>query len=77
MTFAEETPALEFLPAGPGPHPVALLAHGSPTSQETLFRYGEALAAAGFICTTWTFRGKSTFIEMAIVRMELFHSQLV
>src|SRR5208282_1984494 len=50
VTLAEETPALEFLPAGPGPHPVALLAHGSPASKETLFRYGEALAAAGFIC---------------------------
>jgi hypothetical protein len=50
VTLAEETPALEFLPTGPGPHPVALLAHGSPASKETLFRYGEALAAAGFIC---------------------------
>jgi hypothetical protein len=50
VTFAEETPALEFLPAGPGPHPVALLAHGYAGSKETLFRYGEALAAAGFIC---------------------------
>jgi pimeloyl-ACP methyl ester carboxylesterase len=50
LTLAEETPALEFLPAGPGPHPVALLAHGYAGSKETLFRYGEALAAAGFIC---------------------------
>jgi hypothetical protein len=50
VTLAEETPALEFLPAGTEPHPVALLAHGSPASKETLFRYGEALAAAGFIC---------------------------
>jgi pimeloyl-ACP methyl ester carboxylesterase len=50
VTLAEETPALEFLPAGPGPHPVALLAHGFASSKETLFRYGEALAAAGFIC---------------------------
>jgi pimeloyl-ACP methyl ester carboxylesterase len=50
VTLAEETPALEFLPAGPGPHPVALLAHGYAASKETLFRYGEALAAAGFIC---------------------------
>jgi hypothetical protein len=48
--LAEETPAFAFLPAGPGPHPVALLAHGSPASKETVFRYGEALAAAGFIC---------------------------
>src|ERR1700677_68328 len=50
VTLAEETPALKFLPAGPGPHPVALLAHGYTASKETLFRYGEALAAAGFIC---------------------------
>src|SRR5580698_5948703 len=50
VTLAEETPALKFLPAGPGPHPVALLAHGYAGSKETLFRYGEALAAAGFTC---------------------------
>ena len=31
-------------------HPVALLAHGYAASKETLFLYGEALAAAGFIC---------------------------
>ena len=50
VTLAEETPALEFLPAGSGPHSVALLAHGYASSKETLFRYGEAIAAAGFIC---------------------------
>jgi len=50
VTLAEATPALEFLPASPGPHPVALLAHGYASSKEALFRYGEALAAAGFIC---------------------------
>ncbi len=50
VTLAEETPALKFIPAGPGPHPVALLAHGYAGSKETLFSYGEALAAAGFIC---------------------------
>lgn len=50
VTLAEETPVLTFIPAGPGPHPVALLAHGYASSKETLFRYGEALAAAGFIC---------------------------
>jgi hypothetical protein len=50
VTLAEETPALKFITAGPGPHPVALLAHGYAGSKETLFRYGEALAAAGFIC---------------------------
>ena len=39
VTLAEDTPALEFLPAGPGPHPVALLAHGYAGSKETLFCY--------------------------------------
>jgi pimeloyl-ACP methyl ester carboxylesterase len=29
---------------------VALLAHGVTASKETLFRFGEALAAAGFVC---------------------------
>ena len=50
VMLADDTPALEFLPAGPGPHPVALLAHGYTGSKETLFCYGEALAAAGFVC---------------------------
>ncbi len=50
VTLAEDTPALEFIPAGLGPHPLALLAHGYAAWKETLFRYGEALAAAGFIC---------------------------
>jgi pimeloyl-ACP methyl ester carboxylesterase len=48
VTLAEDTPALRFLPTGAGPHPVALLAHGVIASKETLFRFGEALAAAGF-----------------------------
>jgi alpha-beta hydrolase superfamily lysophospholipase len=50
VTLAQDTPALKFIPTGAGPHPVALLAHGYAGSKETLFRYGEALAAAGFIC---------------------------
>jgi pimeloyl-ACP methyl ester carboxylesterase len=50
VTVAEDTPALKFIPAAPGRHPVALLAHGYASSKEALFRYGEALAAAGFIC---------------------------
>jgi len=50
VTLAEHTPALKFIPTGAGPHPVALLAHGFAASKETLFRYGEALAAAGFLC---------------------------
>src|SRR4030095_14999848 len=50
VTLAEDTPALKLIPTGAGPHPVALLAHGFASSKETLFRYGEALAAAGFIC---------------------------
>jgi hypothetical protein len=44
------TPALRIFPATPGPHPIALLAHGCTGSKEMLFRFGEALAAAGFEC---------------------------
>src|SRR6266702_6171237 len=50
VTLAGDTPALQFLPANPGPRPVALLAHGVTASKETLFRFGEALAAAGVVC---------------------------
>src|SRR6185295_7272108 len=42
------TPAIRLFPATPGPHPIALLAHGGTGSKENLFRFGEALAAAGF-----------------------------
>ena len=50
VTLAAGTPALKFLPADPGPHPVVLLAHGLTGSKEMFFRFGEALAAAGFEC---------------------------
>ena len=50
MTLPGNTPALRIFPATPGPHPIALLAHGNCASKETLFRYSEALAAAGFDC---------------------------
>ena len=50
VKLAGDTPALLFLPADSGPHPVALLAHGITASKETLFRFGETLAAAGFEC---------------------------
>ena len=50
VMLAGDTPAFRFLPEGSGPHPVALLAHGVTASKETLFRFGEALAAAGFEC---------------------------
>lgn len=50
VTLAGDTPALQFIPADSGPHPVTLLAHGITASKETLFRFGEALAAAGFEC---------------------------
>jgi Alpha/beta hydrolase family len=71
VTLAEDAPALKFIPTGAGPHPVALLAHGYASSKETLFRYGEALAAAGFICYSVDQPGhgasprKYTFIEAA------------
>jgi hypothetical protein len=50
MMLTANTPALRIFPATPGPHPVALLAHGNGGSKEMLFRLGEALAAAGFEC---------------------------
>jgi pimeloyl-ACP methyl ester carboxylesterase len=50
VTLAGNTPALRLFPATPGPHPIALLAHGNGGSKEMLFRFGEALAAAGFDC---------------------------
>ncbi|HWX18270.1 MAG TPA: hypothetical protein VN578_00040 [Candidatus Binatia bacterium] len=51
MTLPGGTPALRLSSTAPGAHPTALLAHGVTGSKETLFRYGEALAAAGFDCT--------------------------
>lgn len=50
ITLAANIPALRIFPATPGPHPIALLAHGNGGSKEMLFRFGEALAAAGFDC---------------------------
>jgi hypothetical protein len=50
IMLTTNTPALRLFPATPGPHPVALLAHGDGASKEMLFRFGEALAVAGFDC---------------------------
>jgi Alpha/beta hydrolase family len=50
IMLTTNTPALRLFPATPGPHPVALLAHGNGGSKEMWFRFGEALAAAGFDC---------------------------
>jgi pimeloyl-ACP methyl ester carboxylesterase len=50
VMLAGNTPALRIFPATPGPHPKALLAHGNGGSKEMLFRFSEALAAAGFEC---------------------------
>ena len=50
IMLTTNTPALRLFPATPGPHPIALLAHGGGGSKEMLFRFGEALAAAGFDC---------------------------
>jgi pimeloyl-ACP methyl ester carboxylesterase len=57
VILAGDTPALQFILAGTGPHPVALLAHGITASKETLFRFGEALAAAGFVSYAFDFPG--------------------
>ena len=48
VMLTTNTPALRIFPATPGPK--ALLAHGGCGSKENLFRFGEALAAAGFDC---------------------------
>ena len=50
IMLTTNTPALRIFPATPGPHPIALLAHGNGGSKEMFFRFGEALAAAGFDC---------------------------
>ena len=50
IMLTTNTPTLRIFPATPGPHPKALLAHGGGGSKEMLFRFGEALAAAGFDC---------------------------
>lgn len=50
IILAGDTPAIHLFPKTSGPHPVALLAHGVTASKETMFRFGEALAAAGFDC---------------------------
>jgi len=52
LILAGDTPAIHLYSRAPGPHPVVLLAHGVTASKETLFRPGEALAAAGFDCYT-------------------------
>src|SRR5262245_61524992 len=50
VMLATNPPALRLFPATHGPHPIALLAHGDGGSKEMLFRFGDALAAAGFDC---------------------------
>jgi pimeloyl-ACP methyl ester carboxylesterase len=50
IMLTTNTPALRIFPAAPGPHPIALLAHGNGGSKEMMFRFGESLAAAGFEC---------------------------
>src|ERR1044071_6329363 len=50
VMLTPNTPALRIFPIAPGPHPIALLAHGNSGSKEMLFRFGEAFAAAGFDC---------------------------
>jgi hypothetical protein len=50
IMLTPSTPALRLFPTTPGPHPIALLAHGGTGSKENMFRFSEALAAAGFDC---------------------------
>jgi pimeloyl-ACP methyl ester carboxylesterase len=71
VTLSGKIPALQFVPNAPGPHPVALLGHGFSASKETMFRYAEALAHAGFVCYSVDFAGHGaspqTFSIKAIV----------
>jgi pimeloyl-ACP methyl ester carboxylesterase len=78
VTLTGNTPALEFLPVGLGPHPVAPLAHGFKGSKMSLFCYGEALAAAGFECFAPDFSGhgaspqpQCSFYELVRVAAEV------
>src|SRR6059036_146862 len=57
VMLTTNTPALRLFPATPGPYPIALLAHGNGGSKEMLFRFGEALAAAGFECYSVDYAG--------------------
>jgi hypothetical protein len=50
IMLTTNTPTLRIFPATPGSHPIALLAHRCTGSKEMSFRFGEALAAAGFDC---------------------------
>lgn len=58
VMLTTNTPALRIFPATADLavgvtkdlHPIALLAHGNGGSKEMMFRFGEALAAAGFDC---------------------------
>ena len=50
VILAGDTPAIHLFPKATRPRPEALLAHGITASKETMFRFGEALAAAGFDC---------------------------
>jgi hypothetical protein len=60
IMLTTNTPALRLFPATPGPHPIALLAHGATGSKEMSFRFVEALAAAGFECYSVDQAGLST-----------------
>ena len=40
IMLTTNTPALRIFSATPGPHPIALLAHGCGGSKEMLFRFG-------------------------------------
>ena len=47
IMLTTNTPALRLFPATPGPHPIALLAHGNGGSKENLFCIGEAVGRGG------------------------------
>jgi len=63
VTLAGKIPAFQFVPDGLGPHPIALLGHGFSASKETMFRYAEALAHAGFVCYAVDFAGHGASLQ--------------
>src|SRR3990172_6507994 len=52
IMLATNTPAFRLFPATPGPHPIALLAHGNGGSKEMFFRFGEAFEKGIFLFST-------------------------
>ena len=75
IMLTTNTPALRIFPATAGPHPIVLLAHGAGGSKENFFRFGEALAAAGFDCYSVDQAGHGESPQRCSLTMRL-HTQM-